>query len=120
MTAVSAAPALTFNQKDNLQKAWIGQNFEGKVRFPTHWLPSSQGLVAACLSGMGWCLNPALLVDPLIAGGLVELLPGRFYDVPLYWQAGRPASRAIDSVSAQVVQAARRELVGVGAESAHS
>lgn len=119
--ALSAAPALTFNQKDNLQKAWISLNFEGRVKFPTHWLPSSQGFVAACLSGMGWCLNPALLVDPLIAEGrLVELLPGKFYDVPLYWQAGRLASTAIDSVSAQVIEVARRELVGTGAESMQS
>jgi LysR family transcriptional regulator (chromosome initiation inhibitor) len=40
---IAKAPALTSNQKDQLQSVWIEQVLGQSVLSPTHWLPSTQG-----------------------------------------------------------------------------
>jgi LysR family transcriptional regulator (chromosome initiation inhibitor) len=109
--ALARAPALTFNQKDRLQDAWIRRAFGHDIAHPTHWLPSTHGFVAASLAGMGWGLNPVGLVDEhLAAGRLVELLPDAPLDVPLVWQVNRLAADRLAALGAHVVAAARRHL----------
>ena len=91
--AIAGAPALTFNQKDRLQHAWVRQALGQDVTFPTHWLPSTQSFVDASLAGMGWALNPVQLVrEHLASGRLVELVPGATLDRPLFWQVNRLAA----------------------------
>ncbi|MBS7544758.1 LysR family transcriptional regulator ArgP [Ancylobacter oerskovii] len=109
--ALAAAPALTFSQKDRLQDRWLRQAIGQEVVHPTHWLPSTHGFVEACIAGMGWGMNPALLVRPHIeAGRLVELIPDTPLDVPLYWQVNRLAADRIAELTRDVMQAARRHL----------
>ncbi len=92
-TELAQAPALTFNQKDRLQQQWISQVFGASIVHPTHWLPSTQSFVDAALLGMGWGMNPALLVrNHLAEGRLVELVAGTPLDVPLFWQVNRLAA----------------------------
>ena len=63
------------------------------------------------LAGMGWGLHPqALIATHLAKGSLVELVPDRPLDVPLYWQHARAAAAWIDALSRGVVSAARRAL----------
>jgi LysR family transcriptional regulator (chromosome initiation inhibitor) len=108
---IARAPALTFNQKDQLQSVWIQQVLGQSVLGPTHWLPSTQGFVDASLAGMGWCLNPAQLVTGHLASGrLVELRPGQYLDVPLFWQVNRLAADRLADLTRAVVATARREL----------
>lgn len=110
--ALQRAPALTFSQKDTLQLDWIGQVFGASDPVPTHWLPSTQGFVEACLLGMGWALNPAQLVtEHLEAGRLVELVPGACLDVSLYWQVSRLAAEQFQPLTQAVVEAATSALV---------
>ncbi|WP_413204053.1 LysR family transcriptional regulator ArgP [Rhodospirillum sp. A1_3_36] len=110
--SLSRAPGLTYNRKDGLQAAWIASVLGREVSYPTHWLPSTQGFVEAALAGMGWGLNPLPLVaDGLARGDLVELIPGRFLDTPLYWQARRLSSDLLPGLEAAVVQAGRAALV---------
>lgn len=110
--ALAHAPAMTFNQKDLLQRDWIRHVFGKDVSGPTHFLPSTQGFVEACLLGMGWCLNPIHLVRDLLASGrLVELVPGAVLDVSLHWQVSRLAAGQFSELTNAVVGAARRELL---------
>lgn len=109
--AISRAPALTFNQKDRLQSRWLRQAFGRDFVHPTHWLPSTQGFLDASLTGMGWCMNPALLAGPHLATGrLVELIPKTPLDVPLYWQINRLAADRLAELTRAVVAAARMHL----------
>ena len=109
--ALAEAPALTFNRKDRLQATWIAAALGGDVEHPTHWLPSTQGFVEACRLGLGWGLNPLSLVrEHLAAGRLVELLPGRPLDTPLFWQVNRLAAERLEPLTRAVVDTARREL----------
>lgn len=110
--AIAAAPALTFNQKDRLQNDWLRATIGEVAAYPTHWLPSTQAFLQASLAGMGWCMNPSVLIGHhLAAGRLVELLPGKPLDVPLYWQINRLASDRLSGLTRTVVATAKRSLV---------
>lgn len=109
---LARAPALTFNQKDFLQRDWAAKALGAAAIGPTHFLPSTQGFVEACLLGMGWCLNPAPLVrDHLAARRLVELVPGAVLDIGLHWQVSRLASGLFSELTAAVLEAGRRHLL---------
>jgi LysR family transcriptional regulator (chromosome initiation inhibitor) len=81
------------------------------VELPRHTLPSAHAFVTAALAGMGWGLQPEVLVAPHLAqGSLVELVPGTALDVPLYWQHARAASSLMDGLTQGVVAASARAL----------
>ena len=95
-----------------LQQRWLEMHLGQGVASPTHWLPSTQGFVDATLVGMGWALNPAMLVqEALDRGLLVELIPGAVLDVPLYWQVNRLAAERLGPLTRSIVMAARHALV---------
>lgn len=109
--ALAAAPSLTFNQKDRLQEQWAKAALGSDEALSGHWLPSTQAFVDACLLGLGWGMNPELLVrDHLAAGRLVELVPGASLDIPLYWQINRLAADQLTQLTAAVSQAAKGSL----------
>ncbi len=110
--ALARAPALTFNQKDALQRDCARATLGAGEPGPTHWLPSTQGFVEASLHGMGWSLNPIHLVaDHLAASRLVELVPGATLDVTLYWQVSRLVSSQFPDLSREVLAAAKKALL---------
>ncbi|WP_117190553.1 LysR family transcriptional regulator ArgP [Rhizobium terrae] len=112
LEALARAPAITFNQKDQLQAQWVRQNFGRTTRHPTHWLPSTQAFVDASLAGMGWGMNPINLVrDHLRSGRLLELLPDTPLDIPLFWQINRLTADRLSNLTRQIVEVAKRELV---------
>lgn len=112
--AMAAAPALTFSDKDRLQNLWAAARVPGLTRplLPTHRMASSHAFVDACVSGLGWSMNP----DPLVArqlgdGTLVELIPDTPLDVALYWQFTRLAAPTLAPVTEAIRRAARASLV---------
>ncbi|TCQ12461.1 LysR family transcriptional regulator (chromosome initiation inhibitor) [Rhizobium sp. PP-F2F-G36] len=110
-SAFAQAPSLTFNQKDRLQSRWLRQTLGEDPVCPTHWLPSTQSFVEASLSGMGWGMNPEILVaEHLASGRLVELIPGTPLDVPLFWQINRLAADQLTTLTRAVVDTARGVL----------
>lgn len=111
LQALTRAPCLVFNAKDRLQSTWLAQAFDIRVSPPTHWLPSSHGFVDAALLGLGWGMNPDVLVAPLIASGqLIDLAPERPLHVPLYWHWSRALARPLEALARQVLIASRRVL----------
>ena len=114
VTVASAglAPALTFNLKDRLQQEWLRTVLGETVIGPTHLLPSTEGFVHASLSGMGWGMNPdPMVAEHLASGRLVELVPGRTLEVPLFWQVNRLAADRLQGLTREVTRIARQALV---------
>lgn len=113
--ALTQAPALTFSDKDQLQDRWVARQIgtAGKrASFPSHRLASSQGFVEACLTGLGWGLNPEPLVqDHLASGRLMELVPDTALDVALHWQFTRLAAPALAPLTAAIRAKAAAVLV---------
>ena len=111
--ALATAPVLRFNHKDHLQARWAAAAAGVALAAPAHWVPSTQGFVDGALAGLGWGMNPLALVEAHLATGrLVELLPGRWSDVPLQWQHARIGARLLESLTRAVLAAARHGLIG--------
>ena len=111
--ALARAPTLTFSDKDQLQTRWVSRHLkQQRQALPTHRMASSQAFVDACLTGLGWGLNPeALVARHLASGALVELIPDTPLDVALHWQFTRLAAPALAPVTAALRTAAVRWLV---------
>lgn len=109
--ALALAPCNVFNQKDQLQARFLRQLSRRRLSPPQHRVPSTHGFVHAALHGLGWGMNPDVLVAPLLARGeLVELRPGQVLDVPLYWQHWRLEAEVLRHLGAAVAAAARAGL----------
>lgn len=110
---LTRAPTLTYSDKDRLQDRWAAQHLKpGHRALPTHRMASSQAFVDACLTGLGWGMNPEPLVAPhLAAGRLVELLPDTPLDVALYWQFTRLAATPLRPLTEALCRAAAATLV---------
>ncbi len=109
--ALARAPRLTFNSKDRLQTQWTRQAFGTEIASPTHWLPSSQAFIDSALAGLGWGMNPEMLVaGHLRDGRLVALVPDQPLDVPLFWQRNRIASSTLADITRAVLSTARAML----------
>ena len=112
LEVLARAPALTFNQKDQLQQEWVQAVFGQRLAPPTHWLPSTQGFVTAAMQGLGWGMNPVHLVqDHLRSGQLLELIADTPFDRPLFWQITRRAAAPLQGLSATLRRYARNALV---------
>lgn len=110
--SLGRAPMLRFDRRDRLQARWVRESLGIELAAPTHHAPSTQAFVDLALAGIGWCMNPLALVDGALADGrLVELLPGRRLDVPLYWQCARVGARLLKDLTRAVVATARERLV---------
>ncbi|AYC34150.1 LysR family transcriptional regulator ArgP [Pseudomonas cavernae] len=115
-TGVSAAalaqvPAIVFGPDDLLQHRYlVALGVEGG--FLHHLCPSSEGFVRLTAGGLGWGLVPEQQVQGELARGeLVELLPGRPIDVPLYWHHWRNGGELLTELTRQLTRAAGRWLV---------
>jgi LysR family transcriptional regulator, chromosome initiation inhibitor len=114
--AAAQAPCLTFNRKDQLQALWLRQALGTEIRPPLHWLPSSQAFVDGALAGVGWGMNPDLLVrEHLREGRLVTLGPSQPLEVPLFWQQSRIVGPLLSDVTRAVLRTARSLLAPVEA-----
>lgn len=109
--ALIRAPHLRFDRRDQLQVRWVRQALAAELEGPVHWIPATQGFVDGTVTGLGWAMNPRLLVEEhLQAGRLVELIPGTSLNVRLYWQAARLGGRILDALTRAVVEVARPQL----------
>jgi LysR family transcriptional regulator, chromosome initiation inhibitor len=105
---LAAAPCLVFNRKDRLQALWLQRATRRAVEPPCHFMPSTHAFVDAALAGVGWGMNPQPLAAPhLASGALVELLPGRTIEVPLFWQVSRLGLPALALLTDAVLGAAQ-------------
>lgn len=104
-SALSRAPALTFNAKDRLQRDWVAERLGTSVPMPTHYIANSHAFVEAARLGIGWGLNPLSLVrDALASGDLVDLAPDMPFATPLFWHVNRLTAPAL----APLTQAMKR------------
>ena len=109
--ALAAAPCVAFNRKDMLQARFLRRMSRRRLNPPQHLVPSTHGFIHAALSGLGWGMNPDMLVAPLLASGeLVEIAPGVAIDVPLFWQHWRLDLTVMHALTASVRAAAAAML----------
>jgi LysR family transcriptional regulator (chromosome initiation inhibitor) len=103
--ALAQAPAIIFSGKDDLHSEFLQQfaAYEGST--PHLTLPTPQGFVQATRLGLAYSLLPELMIDDdLATGRLINLLPGQYVDLPLYWHHWRVESSLAQSLSEALLQ----------------
>lgn len=110
--ALRRAPAITFNAKDGLQDQWVQRLTGQRIALPTHLIPTTQGFAEAARLGMGWGMNPEILIaGDLRAGRLAQMVEGAALDVPLYWQVARIVAPQLSPLTRAIRRAARAVLI---------
>ena len=104
-------PALVFGPDDFLQHRYLAMlGVDGG--FEHHLCPSSEGFIRLTEAGLGWGLVPELQVrEQLASEGLVELLPDKPIDVPLYWHHWRNGGQLLGQLTEHLTRSAPRWLV---------
>lgn len=104
-------PALVFGPDDFLQHRYLATlGVDGS--FEHHLCPSSEGFIRLTEAGLGWGLVPELQVREQLANGvLVELLPDKPIDVPLYWHHWRNGGQLLEQLTEHLSRSAARWLV---------
>jgi LysR family transcriptional regulator (chromosome initiation inhibitor) len=109
--AVAKTPALVFGPDDFLQHRYLA-SLGVEEGFQHHLCPSSEGFIRMIEAGMGWGLVPQLQVrEQLARGTLVELLPDRPIDVPLYWHHWRNGGQLLTRLTEHLAKNAGQWLV---------
>ncbi len=107
--ALAEAPMMVFNAKDMLQHRLIRKVTRRRLDPPTHAIPAPGPFHQAVRIGLGWGMIEDEVAEPeLAAGRLVEVAPGKYVDVPLYWQHWKLESGILDALTAAVLRARRR------------
>ena len=113
-TLLPKTPALVFGPDDFLQHRYLAAlGVDGG--FEHHLCPSSEGFIRLAEAGLGWGLVPELQVrEQLESGALVELLPDKPIDVPLYWHHWRNGGQLLGQLTEHLSRSASRWLVPLG------
>lgn len=105
---LAEAPMLMFNRKDMLQHRYLRRISRRRIDPPVHFVPSPWAFIEGIRLGLGWGMVP----ERIAAGDdrLVDLSPGDWVDVPLYWQHWNLDSPVLESLTSAVRAAAAAAL----------
>jgi LysR family transcriptional regulator (chromosome initiation inhibitor) len=107
----AAAPVVAFGPDDALQHRFVeqlGQGVAAPGAATVHHVPSTAGFVAVLVGGVGWGMVPEQeAAAHEAAGTLVDVAPGAWLDVPLFWQRWSVRTPTLDDLTTRVVHAAR-------------
>lgn len=106
------APVIAYSRKDSLQSDFLESRFGLHAEaFPVHYLSLPEARLTAIRHGLGYGLVPYIQVRNLLKSrSLVDLAPGYFTEVALYWHAWSLQSTRMAALSKHAVHAARRAL----------
>jgi LysR family transcriptional regulator, chromosome initiation inhibitor len=96
--AVRRAPMMRWDRRDALQDQFLRNLFRRDVAVPEHYVPTTSGNTEALRVGLGW----GMMLEQLDRSGLVDLAPGRYLDVPLYWQHWKFESSTLQAITSAV------------------
>lgn len=110
--ALGRAPVVAFTAEDALQRRFVAMLAGGPLDLArVHHVPSSSAYVAVIAAGLGWGMvseQEAAQLAP--TGALVDLAPGSWLDVPLWWQRWAIRTTQLDELTDRVVAVARAAL----------
>jgi LysR family transcriptional regulator (chromosome initiation inhibitor) len=108
--ALSFAPVVDFDRRDDLQTRWLRAAGVEAARPPRHHVPASNDFATAVRLGLGWALLPTFQSSDALASGELVRLGGPPIDVPLHWQQWNLRSALLDAIADAIVSDGRRLL----------
>jgi len=100
--AARRAPMMRWDRRDALQNQFLRKLFRRDMVVPEHYVPTTEGNTEALRVGLGWGMMP----EQLDRNGLIDMAPGRYLDVPLYWQHWKFESSTLNAIIDAVHEAA--------------
>ncbi len=113
--AAARAPIIHCTPDDDLQKMALANCFGDEAPAPpAHYIPSTEQIFQAVLSGFSYCMIPEIqAAAELEKGTLVELAPeGRVW-IDLYWHRWSLTTAVMDEFEAEVFRNAGQSLARV-------
>ena len=104
---------LSFNRKDDMAAEFVARAFGLKRVALNHlFVPSTEGQMRAVSAGWGVGVMPELLArGPIADGSLVDLVPGHFLPIQLYWHCWNLESELLDALTEALKATAATTLV---------
>ena len=104
---------LSFNRKDDMAAEFVARTFGLKRVALNHlFVPSTEGQMRAVSAGWGVGVMPELLArGPIADGSLVDLVPGHFLPIQLYWHCWNLESELLDALTEALKATAANTLV---------
>ncbi len=108
-----AVPAVQFNNKDELQTQYMKAYFDTPKVGLRHRIPSTESYLDFILRGYAWGMVPDVQSNQLLNSnkGVIELSPGQFLDIPLYWHIWNLKTQFNKSLTKAIVDEAKRILI---------
>ncbi len=111
VTALSAAPVVDFDRRDDLQTQWLARRGVPAAAPPRHRVPASQDFATAVQLGLGWGLLPGFQSDAALRGR-TRTTRRRSDRRSALLAAVEPHLALLDEVADEVVDEGRRMLAG--------
>ena len=104
---------LSFNRKDDMAAEFVARTFGLKRVALNHlFVPSTEGQMRAVSAGWGVGVMPELLArGPIADGSVVDLVPGHFLPIQLYWHCWNLESELLDALTEALKATAATTLV---------
>lgn len=110
--SLSTAPLLAFNQKDEIQHAFLKLLTNEALTPPVNHIPTSNAFLEAMARGLGWGMVPEILAAGLAdARGLTNIAPEYYLDVPLHWHRWSFNSKNLDLLTVAVRKYSKKILI---------
>lgn len=112
LAACRRAPFILFNRKDEVHHRLFAQVLgEIPAPLPTHYLPSSEKFAECIAAGMGYGMLPDQQSQAMVEKGrIIDLAPGCFVPVHLYWHCWNINSTSLGRLSEYLVSEAKSRL----------
>jgi LysR family transcriptional regulator (chromosome initiation inhibitor) len=110
-TALSQAPVVVFDRKDDLQHRYLRRRARKRLDPPAHYVPATADFLYAVRLGLGWGMIPdSQAAGYERSGELIDLDPAGVSRIALYWQQWKLRSPSLDLVAAAIRMAALTHL----------
>ncbi len=108
---LTSAPAVEYNEKDELQDNFLSQFYPAVQTYPRHRVPSSEAFTELIRRGLAWGMAPDLQMKPLIeSGAVIEIAPGQSLEVPLYWHSWNLATETGKNLTRHLISYCHQHL----------
>lgn len=110
--ALRAAPAVIFNEQDQMHHDIISKHFGlNMTQYPHHLIPASSSFLEAITLGLGFGMVPEFQIHhSLKSGELIDIVPVAKTDVKLYWHHWKMQSLPLQKLTEHIIQYASLNL----------